>query len=150
MPQITGQNLAAVMTLCQLKHKYLIALVASWPIWQCNSSCETMSKADFFTFSASEIWFKVSVTKWLHYLFNVWPFKPIKFAKYKKICQSGFKFWSTLTKPSTNCLRFLKNSQVVKFRQIWSPCSRLSRLIFEDQRPSPIIPLRFGGGKGPP
>ena len=32
MPQITGQNLAAVMTLWQLKHKYLIALVASWPI----------------------------------------------------------------------------------------------------------------------
>ena len=56
---------------------------------------------DYFVMIAGETkWSFISVTRWLYYLFNVWPCRPIKiFQIVKNICQSGFKMLPTLTKP---------------------------------------------------
>ena len=44
---------------------------------------------------------RISVTRWLYHLFNVWPFSVMKFAKCKKIfAKVGLKFCPTLAKPS--------------------------------------------------
>ena len=49
-----------------------------------------------------------SVTRWLDYLYNIWPFRSMKFAQYHQhFTKVGTIFNQNLNEPSKNCQRLL-------------------------------------------
>ena len=66
-----------------------------------------------------------SVTRWLNYLFNIWPFRTMKNWPIVKIfVKVGSQFGHILNILSRNGrILFFNFPKVAKFRQIWSHCS---------------------------
>ena len=57
-------------------------------------------------------WFSISVTRWLNYLFNIWPFTAMKVCTIsKKICQNIFKVQKNL-KIAKDISKFAHSSKI--------------------------------------
>ena len=70
------------------------------------------------------------MTRWLKYVFNIWPFTAKKLCPISQKCtRVGFKFYQIQNKPSKNGQRLIFFAKIAKLQQIWSQCSSLS-LVF--------------------
>ena len=91
-----------------------------------------------------------SVTRWLDYMVDIWPFTTIKFYKHKKLAKIGFKFCQIPNKNLKICSNTLQMSQNGVFRQIQSHCTvhithnfRNLKIFHQDEDPE-------GGHEPPP
>ena len=94
-------------------------LRAPWPtrsLWRLTT-CKNKLKLTI------KIWLGISVTRWLDYLFHIWPFTKMKCCPIPfKFCQKGSKFCQILNEPFQNWYSFLCCAKVAKFCQAWSHC----------------------------
>ena len=77
----------------------------------------------------------VSVTRWLYYCFNIWPFRKRKFCpKVYNICQRRFTILPNAKLLLKKCPKKVLNfAQMAKFRHIWSHWTLLTTLRSDNQ-----------------